>query len=112
MKYLFLICADETAEVTPEDEAGMAVGTAAWVSEMDGRGVRLQGSRLRPQSDATSVRIRDGELLVTDGPNAWTQEAIAGYDIIDCADLDEAIEVAGKHPAAKFGTVDVRPFWG
>jgi hypothetical protein len=111
MKYLLLICADEGVEVTPEDEAGMAVGTAAWVAEMDGRGVRLEGSRLRPQSDATSVSLRDGQVVVADGPFALTKPAIAGYDIIECADLDEAIEVAGKHPVARFGTIDVRPFW-
>jgi hypothetical protein len=111
MKYLMLICADEAVEVTPEDEAGMATGTASWVQEMDGRGVRLQGSRLRPVSDATTVRVRGGEVLVADGPFAETREHIAGYDIIECADLDEAIEVAGKHPVARFGTIDVRPFW-
>jgi hypothetical protein len=111
MKYLLLICADQNVEVTPEDEAGMAVGTAGWVSEMDGRGVRLQGSRLRPVSDATTVRVRDGKVVVADGPHAETKEHIAGYDIIECSDLDEAIEVAGKHPVARFGTIDVRPFW-
>ncbi|MEC3993085.1 YciI family protein [Actinacidiphila sp. DG2A-62] len=111
MKYLLLICADPNTEVTPEDEAGMAVGTADWVTEMDGRGVRLQGSRLRPVSDATTVRVRDGKVAVADGPFADTKEHIAGYDIIECADLDEAIEVAGKHPVARFGTIDVRPFW-
>jgi hypothetical protein len=111
MKYLLLICADENAEVTPEDEAGMAVGTASWAREMDSRGVRLQGSRLRPASDATTVRVRGGEVLVADGPFAETKEHIAGYDIIECANLDEAIEVAGKHPVARFGTIDVRPFW-
>ncbi|MEE4542463.1 YciI family protein [Streptomyces sp. V4-01] len=111
MKYLLLICADQNVEVTPEDEAGMAVGTAGWVSEMDGRGVRLQGSRLRPVSDATTVRVREGKVVVADGPHAETKEHIAGYDIIECADLDEAIEVAGKHPVARFGTIDVRPFW-
>src|SRR3954454_24897822 len=111
MKYLLLICADENADVTPEDAAGMAVGTASWMAEMDRRGVRLQGNRLRPAADATTVRVRDGEMLVADGPFAETKEHIAGYDIIECANLDEAIEVAGKHPVAQFGTIDVRPFW-
>jgi hypothetical protein len=111
MKYMLLICAGEAAEVTPEDEAGMAVGTASWTTEMDGRGVRLQGSRLRPVSDATTVRVRAGEVLVADGPSAELSEPIVGYDIIDCAHLDEAIEVAGKHPVASFGAIEVRPFW-
>jgi hypothetical protein len=111
MKYLLLICTDEDAEVTPEDEQGMATGTADWVSEMEGRGVRLEGNRLRPPADATTVRVRGGELRVGHGPHAETQTPIAGYDIIECADLDEAIEVAGKHPVARFGAIDVRPVW-
>jgi hypothetical protein len=78
---------------------------------MDGRGVRLEGDRLRPVSDATSVRVRGGEVLVTDGPFAEAKEQIAGYDVIECTDLDEAIEVASKHPMARFGMIEVRPFW-
>ena len=62
-------------------------------------------------ADATTVRIRGGEVLVTDGPFAETKEQIGGFDVIECADLDEAIEVASKHPVATYGSVDVRPFW-
>jgi hypothetical protein len=106
MRYLLLICADEDVQVTPEE--GSAV---AWVEEMDGRGVRRAGSRLRPVSDATTVRLRRGEAVISDGPFAETKEQIAGFDIIECEDLDEAIEVASKHPVAKYGAVEVRPFW-
>ncbi len=77
---------------------------------MEGRSVRLQGHQLRPVSDASTVRVRDGEVLVADGPFAETREQIAGFDIIEAADLDEAIEVASKHPVASYGTVEVRPF--
>ncbi|HEV2932511.1 MAG TPA: YciI family protein, partial [Streptosporangiaceae bacterium] len=69
-----------------------------------------QGHQLRPVSDASSVRVRDGEVLVADGPFAETKEQIAGFDIIEAADLDEAIEVASRHPVASYGTVEVRPF--
>jgi hypothetical protein len=106
MKYLLLICVEESVTVTAEE-----ADAQPWVEEMDGRGVRLDGDRLRPISDARSVRVRDGEVLVADGPFAETKEQIAGYDVIECADLDEAIEVAAKHPVSKFGTVEVRPFW-
>jgi hypothetical protein len=106
MKYLLLICVDESVEVSPEDSSPVA-----WVEEMDGRGVRLQGNRLRPVRDATTVRVRDGELLLTDGPFAEAKEQMAGFDVIECADLDEAIEVASRHPAARFGTIEVRPFF-
>jgi hypothetical protein len=78
---------------------------------MEGRGVRLSGNRLALTTDATTVRVREGDVLVSDGPFAETKEQIGGYDVIECADLDEAIEVAAKHPVAKFGTIEVRPFW-
>jgi hypothetical protein len=110
MKYLLLICADDNT-VAPNDEESLAAGTAAWVAEMDRRGVRLHGSRVRLPAEATTVRVRGDELLVVDGPFAETKEFIAGYDVIECANLDEAIEVAGRHPVARYGCVDVRPFW-
>jgi hypothetical protein len=106
MKYLLLICVEESVQVTPEEADPMP-----WVEEMMGRGVRLDGDRLRSISDATTVQIRGGELLISDGPFAETKEQIAGYDVIECADLDEAIEVASKHPVARFGKIEVRPFW-
>jgi hypothetical protein len=77
---------------------------------MDGRGVRLQGNRLQEISTATTVRVRRGEVVLADGPFAETKELIAGFDILECADLDEAIEVAGKHPVARIGSLEVRPF--
>ena len=111
MKYLMLVCVGDDVQLSPEEQAAMGPDTDAWVREMDSRGVRLQGNQLCPVSDATTVRKRDGEVLVSDGPFAETKEQIAGFDILECADLDEAIEVAGKHPVARIGTLDVRPFW-
>jgi hypothetical protein len=101
----------EGTELSPEEAARIGPDTEAWVEEMDRRGIRLQGDRLRPDSDATTVQVRGGEVLIADGPFAETKEQIAGYDILECADLDEAIEVASKHPVARFGTLEVRPFW-
>jgi hypothetical protein len=109
MKYLMFVCVDE-ALATPEATKDMGTDTMAWVDEMDGRGVRLQGNRLQELSTATTVRVRSGEVVLADGPFAETKELIAGFDIIDCADLDEAIEVAGKHPVARIGSIEVRPF--
>jgi hypothetical protein len=111
MKYLLFIGGDEKLELSPADQARMGEGTEAWVREMDGRGVRLQGNRLDWSTDATTVRVRDDEVLIADGPFAETKEQIGGYDILECADLDEAIEVASKHPVAKIGFVEVRAFW-
>lgn len=109
MRYMMMICLDESVETSPEE--GLDAETIAWVEEMEGRGVWRDGSRLRTTSDATTVRVRDDAVLLSDGPFAETKEQVAGYDLIECADLDEAIEVASRHPAAKFGTIEVRPFW-
>ena len=110
MTYLLLICVPETVQLTPEESAAMGPATEAWVTEMDGRGVRQEGSALRPVREAATVRVRDGEVLVSDGPFAETKEQIAGYDVVECSSLAEAIEVAGKHPVAPFGAIEVRPF--
>jgi hypothetical protein len=111
MRYMMLVCVAEGVELSQEDKAQVGPATDAWVEEMGGRGIRVEGHELRPVSDATTVRMREGELLISDGPFAETKEQIAGFDIIDCQDLDEAIEVASKHPVAKFGSIEVRPFW-
>ena len=111
MKYMMLVCVAEGTELSPDEAARIGPDTEAWVEEMDRRGIRLQGDRLRPVSDATTVAVRGGEVMIADGPFAETKEQIAGYDIIDCADLDEALNVAAKHPVARFGKIEVRPFW-
>jgi hypothetical protein len=107
MRYLLLICG-EPIETMPTE---MDTETAAWVEEMDGRGVRKFGNALSPASTATTVRSVDGEVLLSDGPFTETKEQILGFDLIECADLDEAIEVAAKHPWAKFGPIEVRALW-
>jgi hypothetical protein len=106
VRYMVLVCVDESVEVS-EAEAS----PTAWVEEMEARGVRQFGSRLRPVSDATTVQVRGGEVVLSDGPFAETKEQVGGFDLIDCRDLDEAIEIASKHPAARFGTIEVRPLW-
>ena len=111
MKYLLLICAAEGRLPAPEEAERMRATTEAWVTEMDGRGIREQGHRLRPVRDARTVRVRKGRISVTDGPFVETKEQIAGFDLIECASLEEAIEVASKHPVASIGAVEVRPFF-
>jgi len=104
---MLLICHDK--DFAPP--TGGDPETEAWVEEMDNRGVRLTGSRLRPVTDATTVRVRDGQVLFTDGPFAETAEQMLGFDLLECANLDEALEVAARHPSARRGTVEVRPLW-
>ncbi len=109
MKYLLIVCVDDTIDLGPEGWAEIGPDTDAWVAEMDQRGVRLQGSRLAEIAKAATVRVRSGKALITDGPFAATKEYIAGFDLLECADLDEAIEVASKHPVGRFGALEVRP---
>ena len=101
-----LVDEDGDRELLMEDNSSFP-----WLDEMIARGIRLDGDRLRPANEATTVRMRDGEVLLVDGPFAETKEAIVGYDVIECADLDEAIAVAAQHPVAEFGMIEVRPFW-
>ena len=107
MKYMMIVCFDPT--VDPADATG-GMDIDAWCAEMDGRGVRLEGRAL-DQSDATTVRVRGGETLISDGPFAETKEFMVGYDMLDCKNLDEAIEVAAAIPGARVGTIEVRPIW-
>lgn len=108
MNYLLLICSDGVS--TPEKAAAMRSQIPSWLEEMDARGVRRFGYRLQSPSTAASVRVRNGATLVSDGPFVESKEFVGGFDVIDCADLDEAIEVAAKHPVASFHCVEVRPF--
>lgn len=96
-------------EAEPYDEAQDNI--EEWIADVSARGAHLHGDRLRPIEDATLVRVRDGEVLVTDGPFTESKEWIAGYDMIQAADLDEAIEIASKHPMARFGRIELRPVW-
>ena len=112
MRYLLMIATEEgTNARTAEEGEGMTPEYAAFAKEMAERGVLLGGERLRETSDATTVRVRNGEVLATDGPFAETKEQLAGYFLVDCKDLDEAIEVAAKIPGAREGSIEVRPIW-
>ena len=113
MRYALLICGDEAAMLAtgPEEGAAELAQYVAFGEEMGTRGVLQGGERLRPTSDATTVRVRDGEVVTADGPFAETKEQIGGFYLVDCKDLDEAIEVAAKIPGARNGTIEVRPIW-
>jgi hypothetical protein len=107
-RYMMLVCTDPAVDPREFDHIE-PVGP--WVAEMDGRGVRLYGSELEPPGSARTVRVREQHAIVTDGPFAETKEQIAGFDVLECTDLDEAIEVARRHPMARLGMLEVRPFW-
>jgi hypothetical protein len=105
MKYLMLVCTD----AEPDTDSAPAPDIDVWVAENDAAGRRVLGSELAPTSAARAVRVRDGEVLVSDGPFAESKEVIVGFDLLDCADLDEAIGVARAHPMARAGRLELRP---
>ncbi len=114
MQYLLLIYQAEAGAQAAVDDQVMAAEMAAYAAftrETRERNQFIAGEALEPTSTATSVRIRDGQTSVTDGPFAETKEALGGFYLLECADLDEAIEMAAKIPAAKRGTIEVRPIW-
>ena len=111
VRYMLLVCVDEAVPLPPEELAAVELATEAWVVEMERNGTRLYGSRLEPTGAARTLRVRDGQVLVTDGPFAETKEQIAGFDILECTDLDEAVDATFKHLVGRSGTIEVRPFW-
>jgi hypothetical protein len=108
IRYMMLVCTDPAVDPREFDRVEQV---DPWVEETDGKGIRLYGSELEPPGSARTVRVRDSRAIVTDGPFAETKEQIAGFDVLECDDLDEAIEIARRHPMARLGLLEVRPFW-
>lgn len=111
MKYAFTIYTDESARVAASDEEMQAVSRAygELTQEVEQKGVLVAGEGLYPTATATTVRVRDGERSVTDGPFAETKEQLGGFYVLECKDLDEAISWASKIPGAHIGSVEIRP---
>jgi hypothetical protein len=110
MKFMLLVCSD--GQTAPKDIEVLQSQTPGWVDEMDSRGIRLLGGPLQDPNAAVTVRVRDGETLITDGPFVETKEWVAGFDLLECADIDQAVEVAAKHPLSWFHSIEVRPLHG
>ena len=108
MQYMLLIYLDEQALSETERERCYAESTQ-FANQLNANGQYLGAAPLHPTSTATSVRIRDGKPLVTDGPFAETREQLGGFFLVDAKDLDEAIGIASRIPAGRWGTVEIRP---
>ena len=108
MKYMLLIYGTER-EATHSDREHCYKEAIQLADELKAKGQFLASSPLQSVTTATSVRVRDGKRLVTDGPFAETREQLGGYFLIDVNDLDEAINIAGRIPTSRWGTVEVRP---
>jgi len=115
MKFLLLVCWDVKkmdAQTEPDPTKAPEPESFPWLDDLQARHRWVTGDQLAPPRRARSVRVRDGKAIVTDGPFVETKEAIGGFDIIECASVEEAIEIAAGHPVARTGTIEVRPLWG
>jgi hypothetical protein len=108
MQYMFLIYIDENS-LSEEERTQCYAESAGYARELQANGRRVSTAPLHPTVTATSVRNREGKRVVTDGPFAETREQLGGFFLVDAENLDEAIEIAGKIPAGRWGTVEIRP---
>jgi hypothetical protein len=113
MQYLLMIYGNEAGMLAAPKEMAtqMSAAYGAYTEAMKKAGVWVGGERLRPTSDATTVRVKDGKTQVLDGPYAETKEQLGGYYMIDVPDLDAALSWASRCPGAATGTMEVRPIW-
>lgn len=111
MRYVLLIYGSEadSARMTEEERATLMQAHAAFANEALKRGLLTGGEALQPTSTATTIRVRNGKTLITDGPFAETKEQLAGTYVLNCKDLDEAIELAARIPDALTSSVEIRP---
>lgn len=109
MRFLMLVCRDESIAFTPEDRGTIGAQVEAWVSEMEQRGVRLQGDVLGAVDATTNVRLREGQIELTHGPRVEMAAPASGFNLLECADPEEAIEVSVKQPIARYGVIELRP---
>ena len=113
MKYMLLMYWDQSVvpDSTPEEQQAAGQEWFALMNEMKTAGVLLDSNGLAPITTATTVRVRDGKTVISDGPFAETHEQLGGFYLLNCKDLDEAIGWAAKIPSAKGGSIEIRPLW-
>jgi hypothetical protein len=109
MKYMMFVCTDTEPDAPTGDPKLDDVED--WVGRHDASGTRILGDALQPLATAKTVRMRGGNVIVTDGPFAETREWICGFDILEVDSVEEAVDVASQHPMARFGRLELRPFW-
>jgi len=113
MKYLLLMYwnQSETPEYTPEEQQALQREWLSYNKKTKDAGVLIDTNGLAPAASATTIRVREGKTLITDGPFAETHEQMGGYYMLECADLDEAIKWAERIPAVNQGAIEIRPLW-
>ena len=111
MQYMMLIYVNEVQDAarSKEEQEAVFAEYTGFDEQVKAKGIALSAAALHPTTAATSVRVRDGKVLTMDGPFAETKEQLGGYYLLECEDLDEAIEWASKIPDARIGTIEIRP---
>jgi len=109
MQYMLLLYNDDAP--IDGDEQDILRRYGVFTQEVRDNGTFVEGNRLQPASTSATIRIRDGETLVTDGPFAETKEQLGGYYVLECENIDEALAYAAKIPAVEYGSIEVRPVW-
>jgi len=107
MKYLLIISHDDFFRPTET----LVKDIGAWIKKMERQRIRVYGNPLRPPGDATTVRVREGKVVLVKGPFAKSKEKMCAYELIECSSREEAVDVASHHPMAKVATIEVRPIW-
>jgi hypothetical protein len=107
-RYMLLVCTDPAVDPKVFDDLEPV---EPWVADTNRRGIRVFGSEVTPPDTARTARMRDNRVIITDGPFAETKEQIAGFDLLDCAERDEVVAIAARHPMARGGILEVRPLW-
>jgi hypothetical protein len=110
VRYMLMVC-DDGKDLQGPAEINAKPQFAAWMEDLARRGLSRGRTLLRPPAEATTVRVRDGQRFVSDGPFSETKEWVAGVEIVECANLDEAIKIARTHPDACRFPIEIRPFW-
>ncbi len=113
MQYLMLVCRDADDSMTPPTDADRdgAPDVEQWWQAANDAGSYVMGDRLRPAAEAMTVRVRAGELLVTQGPFTEVSELVAGFDVLECDSVQQAVEIASGHPMAHAGVIELRAMW-
>jgi len=113
VRYLMLVCQEKDDSVTPPTQADRdgAPDVEAWWHAANDAGRHVLGDRLRPAAEAMTVRVRSGELLATQGPFTEASEVVAGFDVLECDSMDEAVRIASGHPMAHAGVIELRAMW-
>lgn len=109
MRFMLFICAGPNLQLSPEDKEALPGAVEAWSTDLADRGIRLMGHVLEPVGQAKTIRRRDdGHLAVTVGPVARSEEPIAGFNVLECETLEQALEISARHPMAKHGSLELR----